>query len=263
MFAYKSKFIFKNFKEYIKFKKNHKTLSTDITKNYEYFLFYFYKFSNRFVQKHRLYFSKSKRGFGEDAFSSMWEYLFRTYRPKNILEIGVYRGQTLSLFQILSNLYLIDSKIYGITPLDFSGDSVSEYIDIDYLEDIKKNFNFFKLNDPNILKEYSTSKKSVDFINSINWDLIYIDGSHDYKVVIKDFENSFKNLNTNGLLIIDDSSLYLNYDSEFIKKKYGINTFIGHPGPSKVVLNIKNQNTLKHLFGVGHNNVFQKVNDYN
>ena len=68
------------------------------------------------------------------------------------------------------------------------------------------------------MKEYSTSKKSVDFINSINWDLIYIDGSHDYKVVIKDFENSFKNLNNNGLLIIDDSSLYLNYDSEFIKK---------------------------------------------
>ena len=75
MFAYKSKFIFKNFKEYIKFKKNHKTLSTDITKNYEYFLFYFYKFSNRFVQKHRLYFSKSKRGFGEDAFSSINIYL--------------------------------------------------------------------------------------------------------------------------------------------------------------------------------------------
>ena len=38
-----------------------------------------------------------------------------------------------------------------------------------------------------------------------------------YKVVIKDFENSFKNLN-NGLLIIDDSSLYLNYDSNLLKK---------------------------------------------
>ena len=84
------------------------------------------------------YIFQNLRGVGEDAFSSMWEYLFRTYRPKNILEIGVYRGQTLSLFQILSNLYLIDSKIYGITPLDFSGDSVSEYIDIDYLEDIKE-----------------------------------------------------------------------------------------------------------------------------
>ena len=76
-------------------------------------------------------------------------------------------------------------------------------------------------------------------------------------MVIKDFENSFNNLNNNGLLIIDDSSLYLNYDSEFIKKiwyKY----FHWPSGPSKVVLNIKNQNTLKHLFGVGHNNVFQK-----
>ena len=85
-----------------------------------------------------------------------------------ILESGAYRDKHYPLFHILTNLYDISSKIYGITPLDFSGDSVSEYIDIDYLEDIKKNFNFFKLNDPNILKEYSTSKKSVDFINSIN-----------------------------------------------------------------------------------------------
>ena len=37
---------------------------------------------------------------------------FLIMRPKNILEIGVYRGQTLSLFHILSNLYDISSNIY-------------------------------------------------------------------------------------------------------------------------------------------------------
>ena len=73
---------------------------------------------------------------------------FFNYRPKNILEIGVYRGQTLSLFHILSNLYDISSNIYGITPLSSSGDEVSSYIDIDYLEDINKNFKFFNLQSP-------------------------------------------------------------------------------------------------------------------
>ena len=46
------------------------------------------------------------------------------------------------------------------------------------------------------------------------WDLIYIDGSHDYEVVSNDFKLSYENLNDNGLIVIDDSSLNLEYDKE-------------------------------------------------
>ena len=104
MTKFKLNFIIKNFKHYLYFESNKKNITNDLTKNYEFFLFYFYKESKSIVRRHRLYFSKNKRGYGEDAFSGMWDFIFKTYQPINILEIGVYRGQTLSLFHILSNI---------------------------------------------------------------------------------------------------------------------------------------------------------------
>tara|TARA_X000000368_G_scaffold267213_1_gene211637 strand:+ start:4895 stop:5677 length:783 start_codon:yes stop_codon:yes gene_type:complete len=258
MYKSKPKYIIENYKKYFMFKDDFELFNSNITKNYEFFLFYFYKYSNKSIRNHRKYFSKYKRGYGESSFSSMWEYLFSNYRPKNILEIGVYRGQTLSLFHILSNLYDISSNIYGITPLSSSGDEVSSYIDIDYLEDINKNFKFFNLPEPNIINEYSNSDRAINFINSKKWDLIYIDGSHDFEDVNNDFNECLSNLNINGLIVIDDSSLYLDYDAKYIEKNYKLKTFKGHPGPSKVVLDIISMNKIKYLFGVGHNNVFLK-----
>jgi hypothetical protein len=258
MYKSKPKYIIENFRKYFVFKDDFELLNSNITKNYEFFLFYFYKYSNKSIRKHRKYFSKYKRGYGETPFSSMWEYLFTEFRPKNILEIGVYRGQTLSLFHVLSKLNDINSNIYGITPLSASGDEVSTYIDIDYLKDINKNFKFFDLPEPNIVNEYSNSDRAINFINSKKWDLIYIDGSHDFEDVNNDFNECFSNLNINGLIVIDDSSLYLDYDTKYIEKNFKSKTFKGHPGPSKVVLDIISMNKLEYLFGVGHNNVFLK-----
>ena len=93
--------------------------------------------------------------------------------------------------------------------------------------------------------------------------MIYIDGSHDYEVVSNDFKLSYENLNDNGLIVIDDSSLNLEYDKDYIEKKYQINSFKGHAGPSKVVSKIISNEKLRYLFGVGHNNVFIKDNSLN
>ena len=114
---------------------------------YKYFLDYFYFESRKNIRFHRYYFKKNKRGFGEDAFHGMWDYLFSVYKPKNILEIGVYRGQSISLFELISKNLKLKAEVWGITPLSNDGDSVSEYLDIDYLEDIKKNYQYFDLMD--------------------------------------------------------------------------------------------------------------------
>ena len=186
----------------------------------------------------------------------MWYLLFNTYRPKICLEIGVYRGQTLSLFQLLSRLYRFQSNIWGISPLNDEGDEESDYLKINYKEDVNNNFDFFNLEKPNILEEYSTSEKSIDFIKSSNWDLIYIDGNHNYEVVSNDAKNAINSLSENGILVIDDSSLYT--DFEYTNKN--INTFKGHPGPSKVFETMMRDKKLTFLFGVGHNNIFINKN---
>src|SRR5688572_14414463 len=54
------------------------------------------------LKAHRHYFTRRKRGFGEDAFHTMWFLLFREFRPEAFLEIGVYRGQALSLAALLA-----------------------------------------------------------------------------------------------------------------------------------------------------------------
>ena len=223
-------------------------------KIYKYFHYYFWNFMDREIIKHRLYFKSNQKGFGEDAFHSMWYLLFNTYRPKICLEIGVYRGQVISLWSLLSKILDYEIEIHGISPFEPIGDSVSEYIkNVNYLEDTKKNCLRFSHKLPNLHVGLSTDLKMVNIIDSKKWDLIYIDGSHNYEVVKKDFFVSFKNLAKDGLIIIDDSSVNLNYLNYPFSSK-------GHPGPSRVADEI-NKNQLIEILTVGHNRVFKKISD--
>lgn len=213
---------------------------------YDYFDNHFENILGDALKRHRSYFS-SGRGFGEDAFHSMWYQIFKEYRPKEILEIGVFRGQTLSLFSMLGRLFEIDSNIFGISPLVSGNDEVSNYpVEIDYAKDIESHFKFFKLPEAKILKAYSTDKAAIQLIESKKWDLIYIDGSHDYDVVKNDYEVCKRSLAPNGIIVFDDSSLYYDFDK----------SFKGHPGPSKLVKEVVS-NEMEFLIGVGHNNVFR------
>lgn len=221
-------------------------------KIYEYFHNYFYIKSKSYIKKHRFYFRSEKRGYGEDAFHAMWEFLIKTYKPKSILEIGVYRGQTLSLFNLICIKEKIKSEIFGITPLNDSDDSVSNYLKIDYVVDINEHFKHFNLEKPNILKALSTDQKAINFINSKKWDLVYIDGSHEYDVVKADIVNVVSNLAKGGLLVLDDSSLFEDFEDD----KFTFPVFKGHPGPSRAFQEIMSEGNLSYLIGVGHNNIF-------
>jgi hypothetical protein len=216
---------------------------------YRYFEFKYIWLSPRWLKSHRRYFSKKSRGFGEAPFHAAWLYILKAYKPKFLLEIGVYRGQIISLWQLIGDKCGLDIEVNGITPLAGKGDEVSRYLDIDYGKDIMNNFKNFRLNKPMLFKGLSNDKNAIDFINSKKWDLIYIDGGHDFSVVLSDYRNSILNLNKGGILCIDDSSLYL--DMEINGK------FKGHPGPSKVVSEYA-IHELNHLFTVGHNNFFIK-----
>ena len=220
---------------------------------YAYMHHYFLYVLPKKINKHRAYFKTKRRGFGEDAFHSMWYLLFRQFKPKLTLEIGVYRGQVISLWGLISKILDLKIEIYGISPFTSAGDKVSSYLDkVDYMEDTLKNIKFFKLKKPILIKGYSTDKKMISFIASKKWDLIYIDGGHDYETVLSDYLVSKRSLVKNGILILDDSSLY----SDFTPPPFA---FKGHPGPSKVVTELAlKSKQLRFLGAVGHNNIFVK-----
>lgn len=225
---------------------------SSLNSEYEYFHHYFWNIAPTWLKHHREYFSLEQRAFGEDAFHAMWYHIFKEFKPKKVLEIGIYRGSTLSLFSLLSQKFNLNTEVHGISPFSSSGDTVSKYLeDLDYYDDVKKNFDFFNLPIPFLYKGYSTDIEMVDKIQSEKWDMIFIDGNHDYEVVKHDFIICSQNLNKNGLIILDDAALNTEYKSHFYSTA-------GHPGPSKVASEIDKKIFIE-ILSVGHNRVFKKI----
>jgi hypothetical protein len=204
------------------------------------------------LKDHRRYFKTDLRGFGEDAFHAMWYSLFLWLKPVRILEIGVYRGQTLSLFSLIPKMLGYEAEVHGISPFSSADDSVSSYLkSIDYYEDVSKNLAHFGLKKANLHKGYSNDREMVEVIRSHVWDLVYIDGSHDYEAVKTDFLECSQALRTGGLLILDDAAKF----NRFGRFSFA---FAGHPGPSQVADEIASNPAFVEIVNCGHNRVFQK-----
>jgi len=202
--------------------------------------------------EHRSYFTSEGRGFGEDAFHVLWFLLFREFRPKNFLEIGVFRGQTLSLAALLARINGITCEVCGISPFSQAGDSVSRYRpNVDYHEDTLRNFEHFKLKAPQLLRAFSTDQEARSFIASKEWDMIYIDGNHDYEIARQDWELCSSHLSARGIIVLDDSGLTTSFRPPAFATA-------GHPGPSRLAQEI-DRKQFRELLQVGHNRVFQKI----
>lgn len=204
------------------------------------------------LRDHRQYFSEAGRGFGEEAFHTMWYLLFQEFRPASFLEIGVFRGQTLSYAGLLQRRENISGETVGISPFQAAGDSVSRYAeDIEYQEDTLANVAHFGLPRPTLLKAFSTDPDAVALIGSRVWDCIYIDGNHDYEIALADWKACSSAVRAGGLIVLDDSGLSTRYEPPAFATK-------GHPGPSRVAEEI-DRNEFKEILQVGHNRVFQKL----
>jgi SAM-dependent methyltransferase len=203
------------------------------------------------IRKHRGFFQLSRRGFGEDAFHVMWYFLCREFRPSTFLEIGVYRGQVLSLISLLSRQLGFHCDVTGVSPFLPAGDSVSTYrAGVDYMEDTVSNFRAFGLPPPQLLRAFSTDADARNLILSHSWDVIYIDGNHDYEVVQQDWEICSRIIKPGGIIVLDDSSLGTDY-------RPPVFATAGHPGPSRLAEEVDPTIFLE-ILRVGHNRVFQK-----
>jgi hypothetical protein len=123
-------------------------------------------------------------GFGERSFYWMWK-LIVDELPNHfsLLEIGVFRGQTLALVQMLAQLAGKTCSVYGVTPLD----TTDGHWESDYKSDIHFLHNYFALNQPTIIEGLSTETEIIEAVKVLkSFDVVYIDGGHTYDVAKSD-----------------------------------------------------------------------------
>ncbi len=204
------------------------------------------------LRAHRAYFSRNRLGFNEDAMHVMWFLLFEEFEPANFLEIGVYRGQTINLASILARRKGLACRVQGVSPFSPAADTVSKYLaKVDYLKDTLSHFEKFTLAQPDLLKAFSTDPEAARLIRSQSWDMIYIDGNHDYEVVRQDWDLCSQSAKPGGIVVLDDSGLTTSYRPPLFATA-------GHPGPSRLAREI-DRNAFREILQVGHNRVFQKA----
>jgi hypothetical protein len=168
------------------------------------------------------------------------------------LEIGVYRGQTLSLAALLQKEFRCSGIVAGISPFLPAGDSVSTYRgDIDYEADTRNSFAHFHCPEPKLLRAFSTDAAALAFLRSETWDCIYIDGNHDYEVARADWDHCAAQVRPGGLIVLDDSALHTAYSPPSFATA-------GHLGPSQVAREIDRGHFVE-ILRVGHNRTFQRA----
>jgi hypothetical protein len=208
------------------------------------------------LKEHRGFFQNVRgdhRSFGENAFHVMWYLLVQEFKPVNFLEIGVFRGQTISLVALCARLAGVPCDVYGISPFVPAGDAAPFYRpDLDYYADTLANFDHFHLPQPKLLRAYSADPPALELIASRQWDISYIDGAHDYEVALNDWLACSKAARPGGLIVMDDAALSTGFRARRFAASRGL------PGPSRVADEI-DHTRFREILQVGHNRVFQKI----
>jgi len=194
-------------------------------------------------------------GFGEIPFRYLWLLLVNEL-PQNFkfLEIGIYKGSILALVNLCAKNLEKGCRIYGISPLDGHGDRYDTYDAADYMACIIYIHEILGLGMSNtkILKGLPTDSSIKDSIlREGKFDMVYIDGSHNYEDVVSDIELSTELLSSGGFLVMDDASLNLHLGSRA--------RFHGHADVARAVKDRLDSNqSYDHLFACGHNRVWRK-----
>jgi FkbM family methyltransferase len=222
--------------------------------------------SVRFLRQHRDLIEMRDFGFGERAFHAMWLELIRDRaaaspdRPLDLLEIGVFKGQVISLWALIGRLLRLPIAIDAMGPLSGEGPT-----------DPAARAEAYRCGEGNIVPpdDYpaliadlfarcALDLSAIRFLRGMSqqpeiiaaakpaYDLIYIDGDHAEAAVRADLANFAQRLRPGGFLVLDDAALFL--EGGFWK---------GFEGPSRAAEDVPALG-FKNLLNVGHNRVFQR-----
>lgn len=232
------------------------------------------------LKDHRDYIEKHKLGFGDRAFHYMWYLVLTDLKSRgtkaDLLEIGVYKGQVISLWALLAHKLGLSATISCISPM--KGDlpklyllnnrvsnklralmspkyrrAVAEgnvYEDDDYEAVVRDLFSRFGQSFDNVrsLKGFSNDTEVLERARTGTYDVIYIDGDHSYNGVIADITNYSPLIKDQGFLVMDDASFFLE----------GTVFWKGHEEVSRACERIPSLG-FKNILNVGHNRIYRKI----
>lgn len=212
------------------------------------------------LSAHRKFVEDNEWGFGERSFHWMWNLIIQELPERfKFLEIGVYKGQVISLMSMLNLRYKKEGIIFAITPLDSSAGKVDyTHPNINYEEAIARIYAQFNLSaeDLQIIQGLSTDSKIIGTaIRLAPFHVIYVDGAHDYDSVVSDL-NIYKELvQRNGYLVIDDACCDMKIPDGLIRLNWR-----GIPEVTKAKNEVIDTDIrFRLLFTVSHNAVYQRI----
>lgn len=228
------------------------------------------------LARHRRHVETHQLGFGDPAFHSLWQYLLATAHVRfgavEALEIGVFKGQVISLWALLARTHSWPVHIHAITPLEGqpmpstgwwrsllfrlnprfrervqSGDF---YAIENYEEIVRAHFTTHGLSfdDVRLLRHYSTDSSLHALVASDRYHLIYIDGDHTYAGACSDIKYFAPKIIPGGWLVMDDASF--DQPGSIFWKGYETVSRACHLLPAF---------GFKNIFNVGHNRIFQRL----
>ena len=211
------------------------------------------------LKEHRDFVERHVYGFGERSFHWLWKLLVDEMPQEfRFVEVGVYKGQVLSLIRLLANRAGKQAQITGVTPLSsFAGVTTQfqKFPETDYLQHIKDLHEHFSLSfsEDQIVKGDSTSPETWTRVlpKGPFFDIVYVDGCHEYDFVVKDLMIYGSMVKKDGYLVVDDAS-------NFLKMYWG--SFPGIEDVSRAVRDhIEGKPEWKEVLAVMHNRVFRRV----
>ena len=231
IFLYRLKRILRNFKEFIVQTYKLIKIGTSLVLTYKFFNNHFKIFNPNNDFKKNIY--KSSIFDFPDWFSGkipvLIHFLNKHQFPAqiNLLEIGSFEGRS-SLFFLNYFKNKLSLKNICLTCVDTwegSNESLHKKVDFSLVE---KNFNKnIKAFYQNIKKHKCTSYDFFKFKNPQQYDLIFVDGSHEFKDVLADAESSFEHIKKNGFIIFDDFN-WFHYEDEKQCPAHAINIFLNN-----------------------------------
>ena len=174
--------------------------------------------------KYNYYWRKSglKKPYGDNFLS-----LVEEYKPKNVLEIGVFCGVTSrNICELLKTNFGSDFRYYGLDLFGSTKTSSVDEIEPKFLENQKFSnplktiyYNFIKkenlnskISVQNFLKKFSQNieliegdtRVTLDEVPLSEIDFVFLDGGHSYDTVLSDLQKLYDNMKNNSKIVCDD-----------------------------------------------------------